>query len=385
MSPREVITFWLDMGASISLLSRIDASVREEGRMPVKSGSGDRAPPLSRPLGAAGHRNPALGACGARRAMPTLAAPGTNVRAGTRTLGDQHVRRTRRRSIAIFIGLAVLLSFAAAPASALTLQRTWTARLGTSGVNGAVSIKAYTSGAGVIGYNLKGLRANSTYSVQIRKGTCSSLGTLTARLSSVRTSSTGTVVRGVSLTSGTMIWIWSAARTPSFVIRVVSGTSIRCGNFSFAKATRVAVSGLGIDLPVIRGPSGYPPCRVAMYHAGVSQPREPGVTFIYAHARTGMFLPLLTRWRIDRGASLIGRTVRVWTSDSYVITYRISRVRVASNAMSGVTSLASERLWLQTSTGPNSTYPKLIVEATRISAARTTYAASHPTARPVRC
>jgi len=157
----------------------------------------------------------------------------------------------------------------------------------------------------------------------------------------------GTVSRAESLSSGTMLWIWKAARSPSFVVRIYNGTSIRCGGFTFPQATRVAVSGLSINLPVIRGPSGYPLCRVAMYYAQVSQPREPGVTFIYAHARSGMFLPLLTRWKIDRGASLIGRTVLVWTSDNYVSSYRISRVRVASNAMVGVTSLTRERLWLQ--------------------------------------
>ena len=81
--------------------------------------------------------------------------------------------------------------------------------------------------------------------------------------------------------------------------------------------------GLGIDLPVVRGPSGYPLCRVAMYLAAVAQPREPGITFIYAHARRGMFLPLLTRYRADGGRSLIGKTVKVWTSDSYVSYYRI--------------------------------------------------------------
>jgi hypothetical protein len=179
--------------------------------------------------------------------------------------------------------------------------------------------------------------------------------------------------------------IWSAARSTSFVVRIVSGTSIRCAGFAFAKATRVAVSGLSINLPVVSGPSGYPLCRVAMYSASLAQPREPGVTFIFAHARTGMFLPLLTRWRINRGASLIGRTVWVWTSDSYVSYYRITRVRVTTNAMAGAYSLTSERLWLQTSTGPNTTYPKLIVEASRYRTVKTTYAASHPTARPVRC
>jgi hypothetical protein len=188
-----------------------------------------------------------------------------------------------------------------------------------------------------------------------------------------------------SLTSGTMHWIWQAARRTSFVVRIVSGTSVRCGNFTFTHATRVSVSGLGIDLPVIRGPSGYPPCRVGMYLASVAQPREPGVTFIYAHARTGMFLPLLTSWRNNRGASLIGRTIKVWTSDNRVSYYRVTRVRTATNAMTGATSLTRERLWLQTSTGPNRTYAKLIVEAARYATYRTTYSAAHPPAHPISC
>ena len=293
--------------------------------------------------------------------------------------------RTRRRGIAILIALASVLTIASAPVSAITLQRTWSTRLGPSGSNGTIALNAYTDGTGSIRYSLRGLRAGAIYSVQVRYGTCTSLGSVAARLASFQTSSTGTVSRLDGLSSGTMYWIWKAARTPGFVVRIISGTSIRCGGFTFAHATRVAVAGLGIDLPVIRGPSGYPACRVAMYIPALSQPREPGITFIYAHARTGMFLPLLTRWRTDHGASLIGRTVAVWTSDSYVSYYRINRVRVTSNAMAGVTSLSRERLWLQTSTGPNTSYPKLIVEASRYRTVRATYAASHPTARPVSC
>jgi hypothetical protein len=295
------------------------------------------------------------------------------------------MRTHRRRVVAIGISLAVLLGAIATPASALTVQRGWSAKMGTNGANGAVTMKAYTSGSGAIRYALKGLRANATYSVQIRYGTCAKLGSLTARLPAFKTTSTGTVSRVDSLTSGTMLWIWKAARSPGFVVRIVSGTSIRCGNFWFTKATRVAVVGIGIDKPVIRGPSGYPLCGVAMYLPAVSQPREPGITFIYAHARTGMFLPLLTSWRNNRGASLMGRTVKVWTSDNYVTYYRINKVRVTSNVMTGVRSLAYERLWLQTSTGPNTTYPKLVVEAYRYGSAKTTYAASHPTPHPYSC
>jgi hypothetical protein len=292
------------------------------------------------------------------------------------------MRPTRRRGIALLMAVAMLLTFATAPASALTLQRTWSARLGTSGT---ITVKAYTNGVGSIRYSLSGLKARATYGVQIRNGTCSSLGSAVTRPASILTSATGTVARTDNLYPWHMTGIWSVARKPSFVVRIFSGTSIRCGVFSFTHATRVAVSGLGIDLPIIRGPSGYPPCRVAMYLASQSQPREPGVTFIYAHARTGMFLPLLTRSRINGGASLLGRTVKVWTSDSYVSYYRIIRVRKTQNAMAGVTDLTRERLWLQTSTGPNRTYPKLIVEASRYKTVKTTYAAAHPRARPVRC
>ena len=60
-------------------------------------------------------------------------------------------------------------------------------------------------------------------------------------------------------------------------------------------------------------------------------------------------------------------------------------VVIVSNAMAGVSVLTGERLWLQTSTGPNTTYPKLIVEASRYKTVKTTYAASHPTAHPLSC
>jgi hypothetical protein len=33
MSCKEVVTFWLDMGARISLLSRVVAALREDGRI----------------------------------------------------------------------------------------------------------------------------------------------------------------------------------------------------------------------------------------------------------------------------------------------------------------------------------------------------------------
>jgi len=295
------------------------------------------------------------------------------------------MRRTRLHGMAILIALTMLVTIAPAPASALTLHRSWSAKIGSSGANGSIALKAYTNGVGSIGYSLKKLRANAIYKVQIRNGTCANLGSVVARPPSVLTSATGTVARTDNLLPWLMTRVWPTARHKTFIVRIVSGTSVRCGGFSFARATRVSVPSVGIDIPIIRGTSSYPLCRVAMYLPSVAQPREPGITFIYAHARRGMFLPLLTRWKIDHGASLIGKTVKVWTSNSYVSYYRITRVRKTKYPMTGVFSLTRERLWLQTSTGPNYTYAKLIVEAARYKTIKSTYSAAHPRARPVRC
>ncbi len=294
------------------------------------------------------------------------------------------MRRIPRRGIAILMALIVLATIEVAPASAATVQRTWSATLSSSVPNGTIKLRAYTNGVGAISYSLKNLRTNTSYGVQIRNGSCAHLGTIVARPVGVATSPTGTVSHSDIVYPAAMSKIWPAARGSSFAIRILSGTSIKCGNFTFTRATRVSVPSLHIDLPIIRG-SGYPLCGAALYLPSLSQPREPGITFIYAHARTGMLLPLLKRSKINGGASLIGMTVKVWTSDSRVTYYRIDRVRRNVTTMAGAFTLTRERLWLQTSTGPNYRYPKLVVEASRYKTLTTTNWASHPKPRPYRC
>jgi hypothetical protein len=248
-----------------------------------------------------------------------------------------------------------------------------------------VVLKAYTNTVGSISFSLKGLRKNATYSVRVRRGTCADPGTAASRTMHLRTSASGTVQRTDNLMPWQMQSIWAAARNTTFIIRMASGSSNRCGAFKFAKATRIVISTLGINLPIIRGPSTYPPCRVAMYARSVAQPREPGYTFIYAHARRGMFLPLLSKYKSRGAAGLIGRIVKVYTSDSRVSYYRITSARKTTNSMSGLYTLATERLRLQTSTGPSGKYPKLIADAVRYKTIKATYAASHPTPHPIRC
>src|SRR5262245_48695846 len=58
-------------------------------------------------------------------------------------------------------------------------------------------------------------------------------------------------------------------------------------------ATRVVVTALHIDLPVISQPNpSYPSCDVAMYleDERLGQPGQGKATYIYAHAQKGMFL-----------------------------------------------------------------------------------------------
>lgn len=283
--------------------------------------------------------------------------------------------------LAIVLGLSMNIG----SAMALTTQRLWQGTVGTDGANGRVSLRAYTDTTGLLGLSLKAMRANAAYSLEIRAGTCSNLGTVRATFPKVTASATGTISTIRNVSGLKMQSIWKVARTGSIAFRTVSGSHVRCANLRFPVATRIVVGSLGIDLPVIRGPSGYPPCRVAMYMRELSQPREPGVTLIFAHARTGMFLPLLTKSKINNGASLIGLRVKVYTSDSKVSTYQIISVQRHVTSIQSAFGVTSERLWMYTSEGPNSSYPKLIVTAKRLSTTSTTYAASHPRARPVAC
>lgn len=160
-------------------------------------------------------------------------------------------------------------------------------------------------------------------------------------------------------------------------------------------ATRVVIDQLGIDLPVIAQPNpSYPSCNVAMYYqaTGLGQPGGGRSIYLYAHARTGMFGPLYERAILGRSggaASLKGMLVLVYTSDDRVYEYTISQVRPrvkADNHFLDVPlSMTSETLWLQTSTGPNASYPKLQVVAKPFYVDVASHADAHPKARPVTC
>ena len=292
--------------------------------------------------------------------------------------------RRARRALLILTVATVVATLAAPTASAVSVRRTWRAQIGGNGANGTATLTAYWTGNGAMTLKLVGLRPSTTYPVIAYRGSCAN-PTLITRLPGAVTDASGSVSKTSAVSTRIMNSIWRYGRTAAFSIRIGAGSLARCGALTFAVATRIAIPGLKIDLPVIRPGSGYPLCNVAMYIKELSQPREAGVTLLYAHARKGMFLPLLERSRINNGASLIGATVKVWTSNNIVSTYQITRVRRHVTSLDGVFDIGAEQLWIQTSEGPRGTVAKLIVVAKRIGYAAADYASAHPAAHPVTC
>ncbi len=140
----------------------------------------------------------------------------------------------------------------------------------------------------------------------------------------------------------------SPSPTPTSDPRLATGPA--------GRPTRVEVPALRIDLPVFPPPenSTWPLCDVAEYFKPplFQHPGAGGVTYIYAHAQAGMFLPILEASRVDGGQALKGQTVRVWTKDNQLYTYRIRRFWRHQESLDWVLGLPRGSLILQTSEGP---------------------------------
>lgn len=293
----------------------------------------------------------------------------------------------------VLLPLAILLAIVVtAPAAAATPQpmRTFTATLGTAG-SGQITV--LTNSYGTFSWSLHGLRRSATYRAVVYRGSCARLGTAVGSVGPIVTNSSGAANGLRNLNFAKAQSIWEANWYATLALRIVNGSSILCGNLGFVHATRVVIPNQGvmnanIDLAIVRSPSGYPYCNVAMYNGALSQPRELSdwATFLFAHARKGMFLPLLDEWRQNRGADLVGKYVYVYTSNNKRHTYRIDSLAVGKeNIMNGVFTAGFDKVWLQTSTGPNFTYPKLFVKTSWVSTITVTWAASHPTPHIVKC
>lgn len=126
---------------------------------------------------------------------------------------------------------------------------------------------------------------------------------------------------------------------------------------------RISIPRLGIDLPVAEGdvqrdvedmrtPEGF-----AFHLPGTALPGQNGNTFLYAHARRGMFLML---WN-----ARLGDEVVVTGPGGRLLVYLVGEIlpRVAPTDVSSTRPTASERLTLQTSTGPSPSDPRFVVFA----------------------
>jgi hypothetical protein len=156
-------------------------------------------------------------------------------------------------------------------------------------------------------------------------------------------------------------------------------------------ATRVVVEQLGIDLPIIkpRGDSTtYPQCNVALYIQELSQPGNGRATYLYAHARDGMFGPIYERAILKKHGgpkSMISMLVQVYTSDDLMFTYEVTEVRLHQLNLDDAIRATSEELWLQTSEGPKGTPGKTQLLAKLLISQPVDHKAAHPKARPVSC
>ena len=163
-------------------------------------------------------------------------------------------------------------------------------------------------------------------------------------------------------------------------------------------ATRIRIRYWDIDLPIISGAfdppgnDGYPLCNVAQYLTQYRQPSQEGTTYIFSHARRGMFWRLLLASQNQNGERMKGQLVEVWTEDAKKYIYEIFKVKrhstdfeIADLEPYGEVKPGEQRLVLQTSEGPRGTVPKLQVAARLLDVQESTPEEALPTPEPQVC
>jgi sortase (surface protein transpeptidase) len=120
---------------------------------------------------------------------------------------------------------------------------------------------------------------------------------------------------------------------------------------------------LGIDLPIAEGDlvrdsiEQKTPENFAFHFPGTAIPGTFGNSYLYAHARRGMFLTL---WNAREGDE-----VTITTPSGAELKFVVTEVhpRVLPTETSWLQPAGDQRLTLQTSTGPNSGDPRFVVIA----------------------
>ena len=129
---------------------------------------------------------------------------------------------------------------------------------------------------------------------------------------------------------------------------------------------RIRVPRLGIDLPIAEGDlyrdtvQQQTPENFAFHFPGTAIPGTVGNSYLYAHARRGMFLSL---WN-----AALGDEVTITTPAGVELKFKVTEIpgKVPPEDVSWLKPSSDERLTLQTSTGPNPQDPRFVVIAAPI-------------------
>ena len=123
------------------------------------------------------------------------------------------------------------------------------------------------------------------------------------------------------------------------------------------RASRIRIDRLGIDLAIIEGDGIDAPIGKAAHYPGTAWPGGGSNTYIYGHAREGMFITL---WKVRHGDE-----IELDLVDGSMRTYVVTDVlpKVPWDAVQYLEPTATEQLTLQTSTSYQPTAPRFIVIA----------------------
>jgi len=151
----------------------------------------------------------------------------------------------------------------------------------------------------------------------------------------------------------------ASAPTPSSATPSVSATPVPPIPLGY----RIQIPRLGIDLPIQEGditrdtvdqqtPEGW-----AFHLPGTAIPGQGANSYLYAHARRGMFITL---WN-----AAIGDEIWISTPDGTRLRYVVNEIhpRIPPEDVSWAAMTPPDRLTLQTSTGPNPGDPRFVVIA----------------------
>ena len=165
-----------------------------------------------------------------------------------------------------------------------------------------------------------------------------------------------------SLTGGSAI---PATASPSPIV-VASSSPIPAGTPASSRvaiggpgirAKRIQIARLGIDLPIVEGDGIDAPLTKAAHYPGTGWPDGGTNIYIYAHARTGLFLTL---WN-----ARVGDRVDLTLVDGSKRSFVVDQVlpKVPPEATEYLQPTSTEQLTLQTSTGPDENDPRFVVIA----------------------